>query len=323
MSEAIHWFGFIGYEMGKILRSTRFAVMVLILVGIILLANWLPQPERVDSGDGPSAVQQKLVELEKAIELTNDAQVRKSLELQAAVLRYQQDHPDLENHGLAHAWMGMMLSDLGFLYILVAILISDVVTKEVSSGTLRLLLTRPLTRWKILLLKICAATATAWLILGLLMVLAALFELPKHGLGDWMQPDIAGLRWHDGAPSDYSAAFLLPRWQSFLVGLAFALLSLAVLAVALTLVSVFASKVATALSLGLLIALASGAAPQHLGKAAWVTALLPTHMDPMLQFMGTSPAAAVPWTTSALVQLAYACGAVTIGCVAMKRREYA
>ncbi len=131
--------------------------------------------------------------------------------------------------------------------LLIAVIGSDLVSSEFAEGTVSLLLTRPVARWKILLAKSAAMVLFTTLTLLAAFVLAWGISGLAFGWRGWDAPTLTGFRLGPGASGgfDLSSVRILPLWQDALAAWGLAWLSaLAVGTVTLLLSVVFRSAAA-------------------------------------------------------------------------------
>jgi ABC-2 type transport system permease protein len=185
-----------------------------------------------------------------------------------------------------------------FLPLLAVILVADMVSGESTSGTIKLLLVRPVPRWKVLLGKwLVGLTATAVLTLGISAVLW-LVGCALFGTGGGMQPEMVGVTYTfqtisnpGGATESLSMpvlnhAFVLPAWQYVLWSVLLTTFSMMVVAtIAFLCSTLFKSAMAsTAVALGAVII--GVILLEVLHNSRWVLALFPTHLNLLSDWTG-------------------------------------
>lgn len=100
--------------------------------------------------------------------------------------------------------------------LLVMIISADIVSSEHSTGTVKLLLTRPVKRWRILLSKyITLMLSVSFLILSF-AVLSCLISGIVFGFNGWTAPVLTGFTIENGNLST-DAVHLLPQWKFLLM----------------------------------------------------------------------------------------------------------
>jgi len=113
-----------------------------------------------------------------------------------------------------------------FLTIIVAIMTSDIVSGEFTPPTLKVLLTRPVARWKLLLSKFIATTMSAIVIIVFIELLVFIISGLILGFGDLTYPILVGTKFKasivqlSSAGKEYipiiGSTYLIPAW-SFLI----------------------------------------------------------------------------------------------------------
>jgi ABC-2 type transport system permease protein len=211
----------------KIFRRRRFTVVVAILAAIITLISYA-QYERLRSTrnrNWRADVQQRIAGLQNALRRAPNEDWTRT---EATRLQFYLDHDIEPNKPTAPIVVRLVANVSGWLLpLLVAMLGSDIVSAESAEGTDKLLLTRPVRRWKILGAKL----VTLWIFATLTLVAAAVLSLaisatflPARG---WDAPSFNGFQLRGGTVH-IDAVRELPLWRDALIayGLAwFALLA--------------------------------------------------------------------------------------------------
>ncbi|MCL6456398.1 MAG: ABC transporter permease [Gorillibacterium sp.] len=138
-----------------------------------------------------------------------------------------------------------------FLPLLVAVLASDIVSSEQSTGTIKLLLTRPVRRWKILMSKFITLILFVSLILISTALLTYLISSIAFGVGGWTAPVLTGFQ-VTGDVLDTSQAYIINQWQYLLMELGLAWFSCLTVATLSLMISVLVRS--TAAGMGIMLA---------------------------------------------------------------------
>lgn len=215
--------GLVENETLKVLRRRRFRVVVIALVAVISLvvfAQHRKDRRARDEGrsDWRARVERRAAEMERrgADRRVPEAFAR-FLRFEAGRLRYHLGKgidPDAKTGPLfcrGFAGVGSVL----LLPLLVAVFASDLVSSEVSEGTIKLLLTRPVARWKVLLGKLVAMGLFTTLTVALAALASWAIAGAAFGFAGWGAPVLTGFRLGDGG-FDASAARAVPLWQDAL-----------------------------------------------------------------------------------------------------------
>jgi ABC-2 type transport system permease protein len=99
-----------------------------------------------------------------------------------------------------------------FIPLMVLAIASDLVSGERSSGTIKMLLTRPVRRWKILFSKLVALTLYVSLIVVTTALLCYLFSGLLFGYDGWTMPVFTGFQ-INGSEVDSTFVHAVPQWQ--------------------------------------------------------------------------------------------------------------
>lgn len=232
----------------KIIRRKRFAVVIAILFVILALVTY-SQYRRLreqQNRNWRAEIQQRVANFQNMMRRgrLNEGYAR-GLRAEAARLQFYLDHdiePDkptgpLFVRGFANA-SGWLLP------LLVAMFGADIVSAENAEGTDKLLLTRPVRRWKILTAKLLTLFMFATLTLICGAVIAYAISSPFLPSGGWNAPTFVGFQL-SGTSVSLDAVRQLPLWKDTLIayGLQWYAL-LAVAAIALLLSVLFRSSAA-------------------------------------------------------------------------------
>jgi ABC-2 type transport system permease protein len=314
----------------KVLRRGRPQLVAVILVLFLAITAWA-QHRQLENARAEARGGDWRVEVESRIDaLERGAQRRKVFaaftryqRFEAARLRYHLARgidPNAETGPLFARGFAIAAASL-LLPLLVTVLAADLVTGEVRAGTIKLLLTRPVARWRVLASKVITAALFTSLLVALAGLLAWAIGGIAFGWAGWGAPVLTGFRATvDGA--DTSAVRTAPLWMDTLAayGLAW-LAALAVAALALTFSVLFRSSVG---AMGTLMAIL--VAGSLLGQLAvdWEPAkwLFPTNL-PLTQFYSGAPppVAGMTVASAAGVLVAWSAAALAVAFAVFSRRD--
>src|SRR6266571_2383251 len=233
----------------KVLRRRRFTVVVAILFAILAVVTY-SQYQRLISQrnrNWRAETQQRIANFQNTLRRgrMNETWAR-SLRAEVSRLQFYLDHDIEPDKPTAPIFVRTFANVAGFLLLplLVAVLGSDIVSAESAEGTDKLLLTRPVRRWKVLAAKL----VTLWLFATLTLLCGALLAyaisaavLPRGG---WGAPTFTGFQIARGE-FRMDAVRQLPLWKDTLIAYGlewYALLTVAT--IALTLSVLFRSSAA-------------------------------------------------------------------------------
>ena len=205
----------------KILRRRRFTVVVVILatiLSIIAYSQWR-ELQKMQVRNWRADVQQRVASYQNRLRSgrLSDTWAR-SLRAEIARLQFYVDHdidPDLPT---APLFARNFAPAAGFLLLplLAALLSSDIVSSESSQGTDKLLLTKPVRRWKVLLSKLIAL----WIFTTLTLAAGGLIAWGVSSIGldprGWTAPTFSGFLLR-GATVDLNAVRQLPLWRDAMI----------------------------------------------------------------------------------------------------------
>lgn len=215
--------GLLENETLKVLRRKRFRLVLIVLFGILVLIAFAQSRNQAFAkknagADWRPSVARRVASLDRqsASGRAPEAFVR-MMKFEAARLRYHLSHdvrPDvLTGPAFCRAFAGS--GSVLLLPLLVAIFASDLVSAELSEGTLPLLLTRPVSRWKILVSKLLAMALFTTLTIAAAVVMAYLVGSVPFGWKGFGAPMLGGFRLGEGG-IDPDAVRVIPLWQDTL-----------------------------------------------------------------------------------------------------------
>lgn len=212
-------------EAEKIYRKRRVTVLVLlllILIPIFVYGQFKQVKmivDRLGTEDWRIAMQKQIVDTQNRLNSTRiPDEWRNSLKVQIQMQQYYLDHDINPNSPGAPTFVREFMSNgIGlFIPLLVMIISTDIVSGERADGTIKLLLTRPIRRWKVLLSKYI----TLLLFISLIVLLVGMISYAIAGLvfgySGWNMPMLAGfISGQEGLDTSY--VHLVPQWQYILM----------------------------------------------------------------------------------------------------------
>lgn len=224
----------------KILRRKRFAVVMGILFAILAVVTYAQyrQLRYRANRNWRAEIQQRVASYQNTLRRgrINETWAR-SLRAEVNRLQFYLDH-DLEpDRPTAPLFVRTFANAGGFLLpLLIAVLGSDIVSAESAEGTDKLLLTRPVRRWKVLASKLVALWIFATLTLLCGALLAYAISAPVLPRAGWTAPTFTGFQITRGA-FRLDAVRQLPLWRDTLIAYGlewYALITLASIALMLS-----------------------------------------------------------------------------------------
>lgn len=225
----------------KLIRRKRFYIVLAIMVAIIGLVAYgqyrhlRSQPRR----NWRAELQQRIAGYQNALRRTPpDSPWVRSMKMEISRLQFFLDHDIEMNKPTAPTFVRGFANVAGILLLplLVGVLGSDIVSAEHAEGTDKLLLTRPVRRWKILGSKLITLWMFTTLTLFAGAVLAYVISSPFLTPRGWDMPTFAGFTLSDTGFHP-EAVRQLPMWQDTLIAYGlewYAMLTVATIALLLS-----------------------------------------------------------------------------------------
>jgi ABC-2 type transport system permease protein len=221
-------------EILKLLRRRRFAIVVGIMLVILTLVSYSQyrQLRQLQNQNWRAELQERIARYENRLRRGNvNESWARSMRADMRRLQFYLDRGINPEQPTAPLVVRTFANAAGFLLLplLIAVLGSDIVSAENAEGTDKLLLTRPVRRWKILTSKLL----TLWLFSSLTLLVGAILAYavtaPVIPAGGWDAPTFNGFQF-SGEQLNVDHVRQLPLWKDAL--LAYGLEWYALLAVA-------------------------------------------------------------------------------------------
>ncbi|UOY91291.1 ABC transporter permease [Ectobacillus sp. JY-23] len=219
------FFNLVYNESEKIYRKKRVFVIALILVVLIPIFVYaqFKQVEttikRLGTSDWKVALQQQIVDTQNRLNNSRLPEEWKQwLQVSVQQQQYYLDNdinpnaPGAPTFVRAFIEQGITL----FIPLLVMIVAIDLVSGDRSDGTIKMLLTRPIRRWKILLSKYVTMLLFVSFIVLLVGIIAYVLSGIVFGYGGWHLPILTGFVVENGSLNT-SYVHLIPQWKYILM----------------------------------------------------------------------------------------------------------
>ncbi|ANE49010.1 ABC transporter permease [Paenibacillus swuensis] len=206
-------------EVIKMLKKKRILVIVLILGVLIPIFTYARMVvaqnalEKIGS-DWRLEIQQQITDYQNTLSSNRTPEeFKKWRRVAVQQLQYYLDHDVNPNspNGVTFAREFMSNSVTLFFPLLVMAVASDIVSSERSGGTIKMLLTRPVRRWKILTSKLIATTLFISLIVTIAAVMSYVISGAVFGYKGWTEPVFTGFQ-TVGASVDTANVHAVPQW---------------------------------------------------------------------------------------------------------------
>ena len=208
----------------KVLKKKRFYVILLILIVLIPVFTYAQMKtaenrrEKFDQ-DWRREISQQIADLQNTLgsdRVPEEWKEYRSILIQQ--LQYYLDHDVNPNepNGVTFTRTFMDNSANLFIPLLIMAIASDIVSSERSTGTIKMLLTRPVRRWKILMSKWIVLMLFSGLIILATAVLSYLISGAVFGYGGWTFPLFTGFE-IAGTDVFTEQVHTLPSWLYLLM----------------------------------------------------------------------------------------------------------
>lgn len=290
-------FNLIYNEMIKLVRKKRLVVILLVVAALTPLFTYAQYQEhksiqqKVGTQDWHTQVQQKIVDMENQLTSVGMAgkwkgYLKTEIQLEQFYLNHNINPLTSNAINFVDSFIQQAISLL--LPLLIMVIASDIVSSEQSEGTIKLLLTRPVKRWRILLSKYIALSLSVAFIMLASMVITYAISGVVFGYGGWNRPVISGF----SVAKDQlvtSHAYIIPQWKSLLMDAGLAWFVCQVVATLTFMLSVLIRSAAAVMGV-MLSLLISGAILANM-VSAWNSAkyLFMLNLDLTNYLNGTSP----------------------------------
>jgi ABC-2 type transport system permease protein len=215
------WFGLLENEALKMVRRRRphlVLVVLIIFLGISVWAQFRSQENAIRndglSGDWRAQVEKRINDAERRSRQRRIfAGWNRVQQFEAARLRYHLErdiNPNKQTGPLFSRAFAALASTL-LLPLLVTVLGADLVSSETSSGTIKMLLTRPVPRWRVLWAKMVVLAGFSTLLIAAAAFLSWFIAGFAFGWQGFTAPVLTGFRFGEGGV-DLSHVRAAPLW---------------------------------------------------------------------------------------------------------------
>lgn len=228
----------------KIWKKKRFFVIVLILLAVIPVFTYAEQKMLHHNAaaftDWRGQVQQQITDMENTLSSNRmPEEWKRQKRVMVQQLQYYLDHDvnPSDQSGVTFTRDFLQNAITMLIPVLVLALASDMVSGERTVGTIKLLLTRPVRRWRILFSKLAALALYVSLIVVLTTGLSYAISGLAFGYGGWSLPVFTGFML-TGTSMDAAYVHSVPQWQYVLMEMGLAWVSAMTVAVLSLMVSI-------------------------------------------------------------------------------------
>ncbi|MBB6669065.1 ABC transporter permease [Cohnella nanjingensis] len=279
----------------KVWKKKRFAVVVLILLVLVPVFVYaqmkIAQNNQDKFVDWRAELRQRIIDNTNA--LSSDRVPEEWKKWRVALvqqLQYDLDHDVNPNTPNAVTFTNSFLRNaVGmFIPLMVLAIASDLVSSERSTGTIKMLLTRPVRRWRILLSKLITLTLYVSLIIVATAAVSYLVSGLVFGYEGWREPVFVGFRLA-GSDIDTADVHAITQGAFMLMLMGLVWFSAMVVAILAFMVSVLVRSTAASL-VTMMAAVISGAILSNMASS-WKSAkyLFNVNLDLTVYLQGSPP----------------------------------
>lgn len=209
----------------KLVKSKRIVVVTLIIAVMISMFTYAQYREmenvkkRLGDTDWRTTLQQSIIDMQNRIGSSGISEEwRNQLKVRISQSQYYLDHDINPQDPGAPTFLRIFLDNSMqlLLPLMIMIIASDLVSSEKSIGTIKLLLTRPVKRWKILMSKYITLILSVSFILFIFGLFAYVISGLFFGYGGWTAPILTGFTVKNGELNTVGV-HLIPQWNYILM----------------------------------------------------------------------------------------------------------
>jgi ABC-2 type transport system permease protein len=214
-------------EMMKLLARKRLLVIGMIVAVLVMLFTYAQykqtkdQIEKLGTSDWRAALQQQIIDIQNRLGSSRMSdEWRQQLQVTLKQQQYYLDHNINPTEPGAVTFVRIFAENSidMFIPLLVMIIAADLVSSEHSLGSIKLLLTRPVKRWRILLSKYISLVLAISIIVGMVGLLSYGIAGTVFGYHGWGAPIITGFS-AEGGNLDTSNVRLISQGKFLLMEL--------------------------------------------------------------------------------------------------------
>ncbi len=274
--------------------------------------------------DWRNIIGQQLQDLERRLEnpyIPDDGKA--SIRVRAEQLRFYLDNDVSPISSSAGRFMSQFMEQSIFLFLplLIILLAGDMVSGEMNTGTIKLILTRPVRRWRILLAKLLALSMLEMFVIFMMAFFSYVIARIVFGYSGFSEPVVTGFR-VVADQLDTSAVRTIPQWQYLLMSYAIGAFVAFVIGALSLMVSVLVRS--SSASIGIMMSTLIGGSFLSLFIADWkITRYLFTVNLNLTAYLTGSfqIVEGLDMVFSTLVLLGWSLGAIIVGFAVFTRKD--
>ncbi|SDW28215.1 ABC-2 type transport system permease protein [Marininema mesophilum] len=255
-----NFIGLLYNELLKMVRKRRILVILLILSILIPIFTYAQYRtvqtniQNLGTSDWKTLVQQQIVDNQNRLSSSRiPEEWRELIKINIQQQQYYLDHDINPTSPGAPTFIRKFVEQAISLFmpLLIVVVAADIVSAEHTGGTIKLLLTRPIRRWKILLAKYLSLTLLVSFIVIATALLGYLFSGLVFGYSGWDMPVLTGFETQNDELIT-NGVHLVPQWKYILMSYGLAWFTCIAVATLSLMVSVLVRS--TAASMGIMLA---------------------------------------------------------------------
>lgn len=278
MNELTGLYALVKNEMIKMIKKKRFYVILLILLALIPMFTYAQMrvaqhtQKQFGTSDWKADQRQKITDWEKRLSSARTPdEWKQQLRVQIQIANYYLEKDVNPSSPNAVTFTREFVKNAVGLFIplIIMVISADIVSSEHSTGTIKLLLTRPVRRWKILLSKLITVVLFTSLTVLSTGLICYLISGVVFGYNGWNLPIFTGIQL-TGADVDFSRVRAVDQWFFLLMEFGLVWFTAIVVAIMSLMLSVLIRS--TAAGMGVMLAvLISGTILSNM-VSSWETA---------------------------------------------------
>lgn len=247
-------------EVLKVFRKKRFYVVLLILVALIPMFTYAQMRQaqqfqkQAGTADWRTELSMRIADYQRSIgsaRVPEEWKEWRRIQIQKDQYHLDKNVNPNEASGLVFTQRFLENAINLFIPLMVMVIASDLVSGEHTAGTIKLLLTRPVRRWRILTSKLIAMVLFTSLIVAATGVFSYLISGLAFGYGGWSLPTFTGFR-IEGSQVDIANVHVVPLWQYVLMEMGLVWIAALVVGILSVMISVLIRS--TAAGMGMMLA---------------------------------------------------------------------
>ncbi|WP_084224926.1 ABC transporter permease subunit [Paenibacillus pectinilyticus] len=317
-------------EMIKMIKKKRFYVILLILLALIPMFTYAQMrvaqhtQKQFGTTDWKADQRQKIADMEKRLGSgrTPD-EWKQQLRVQIQISNYYLDkNVDPSSPNAVTFTREFIRNAVGlFIPLIIMVISADVVSSEHSTGTIKLLLTRPVRRWKILLSKLITVIFFTSLTVMSTGLICYLISGVVFGYNGWHMPIFIGIQL-SGTDVDFSRVSAVDQWFYLLMEFGLVWFTAIVVAIMSLMLSVLIRS--TAAGMGVMLAVLISGTILSSMVSSWETAkyLFMVNLD-LTKYLtgGLPPIQGMDLSFSLSVLSIWALGALIVSFTVFSRKD--